>query len=66
MRYIEIGMAIYGPSRDEIEKIVSEAIEKRKKGLVADIVTFRADLAKALTPKPKTDDAADRKNGQGL
>jgi hypothetical protein len=52
---IDLIVAIYGSSRLEVEKIIKEAVESRKNNVLADIVTFRAELAKSLLSQPKTD-----------
>jgi hypothetical protein len=52
---IDLVMAIYGASRSEVEKIIKEGVESRKNNVLADIVTFRAELAKSLLSQPKTD-----------
>ena len=65
-RYVELSMAMYGVSRAQVEDAIHGPIEARKKNIVADIVTFRAELAKALLSQPKRDDASDEKKGQGL
>ncbi len=61
-RYERLGFALYGET-DNFKKFVKQPIEERKKRLVADIVTFRVDLAKeekkqqkespAVQPGPK-------------
>lgn len=52
---IDLVIAIYGTSRAEAEKIIKEGVENRKNSVLADIVTFRAELTKALASRPKTD-----------
>jgi hypothetical protein len=64
--FIELAMAIYGTSRSEVEKTVGDAVESRKKSIVADIVTFRAEMAKALQSQPKSENATDSKKAQGI
>lgn len=51
---IELIMAIYGASRLDVEKNIKEGVENRKNSVLADIVTFRAELAKSLLSQPKT------------
>jgi hypothetical protein len=66
----DLVIAIYGSSRSEVEKIIKEGVENRKSGVLADIVTFRAELTKSLLSQPKTDSAPQvdiaSKNGSGL
>ena len=50
---MSLGIAFYGGSKAELQKIVKDAIEERKKHIVADIVTFRANVAKELMNQPK-------------
>ncbi len=45
-RYASLGLAFYGASRDEMQKRVKEPLDERKKRVVADIVTLRAERAK--------------------
>lgn len=56
-KYIETSMAVYGLNRVDVEKIVNVSVEKRKNTILADIVTFRAALNKAIasgsSQKPK-------------
>ena len=63
-KFIRLGMAIFGISRAEIEKIVGQALEGQKKKMIADIVTFRSELAKALLVEPKHDGKS--KKGDGI
>ena len=63
--FVELGMAIYGSSKSEMEKIVQDAIGERKKNIVADIVTFRAEAARALQTQPRNNGATDEKKGEG-
>jgi hypothetical protein len=65
-RFVEVGMAIYGVSRKELEGTIHDAIENRKKNIVADVVTFRAELTKALLSRQKNDAPPESKAGQGL
>jgi hypothetical protein len=58
-------MAIYGGSRSEVEKAIKEGVQNRKNDILADIVTFRAELAKSLQAQPKTDDAPKVDNASG-
>jgi len=71
-KYIEISMAIYGMSRAEVENNLRDTLEKQKKNIVAQIVTFRAELAKALIlqqkeeSQQKNQNTSDTKKGVGL
>jgi hypothetical protein len=65
-RYVELSIAMYGVSRAQVEDAIHDSLEKRKKNIVADIVTFRAELAKALLAQPKGEDATEAKKDQGL
>jgi hypothetical protein len=58
-RVASLGVAFYGASKDGFQTIVKEPLDERKKRLVADIVTFRADLAKEAAKQPKEVPAAD-------
>jgi hypothetical protein len=66
---IDLIMAIYGASRSEVERVINQDVQNRKNNVLADVVTFRAELAKSLSlPKtnnpPKLDAAS--KNDAGL
>lgn len=52
-RVASLGFAFYGATKDDFQKIVKEPLEERKKRLVADIVTLRAELAKEAAKQPK-------------
>lgn len=54
-RFVSLGMALFNSSREEVQKIVGNALAKQKANMVADIVTFRAELAKAMATQPKED-----------
>jgi hypothetical protein len=62
---IDLIIAIYGASRPEVEKIIKEGVENRKNNVLADIVTFRAELAKSLLSQPKTENAPKVDNASG-
>ena len=47
-KVVSYGIALFGNTRAESEKIVSEILAEQKKKMVADIVTFRAEIAKSL------------------
>jgi hypothetical protein len=64
--FVEVGMAIYGVSRKELENTLHDALETRRKNIVADVVTFRAELSKALLSRQKNDAAPASNTGQGL
>jgi hypothetical protein len=50
-----------------VEKIVGPIVEKRKNGLVAEIVTLRAELNKALSSQPNREVPSNKDTrGQGL
>lgn len=52
-RLASLGIAFYGASKDDFQRIVGEPLDERKRRLVADIVTLRADLAKEAAKQPK-------------
>lgn len=52
-RVASLGFAFYGATKDDFQKLVKEPLEERKKRLVADIVTLRAELAKEAAKQPK-------------
>jgi len=54
-KFISLGMALFNTSREEIQRIVGPALEKQKSTIIADIVTFRAELARAIGSQPKPD-----------
>ena len=64
----EITVAIYGSSQQEAEKIIADSVAERKRSLVADIVTFRAELTKTLLAQPKkpAPESTPTPAGQGL
>lgn len=53
-----LGFAFYGASRDDFQRIVKEPLEERKKRLVAEIVTLRAELSKETAKSAKAPEAA--------
>lgn len=55
-KFVSLGMALFNAPRAEVEKIVGQGLEKQKKKMVADIVSFRAELNKALLSQPKSDE----------
>ncbi|WP_292530438.1 hypothetical protein [Methylocystis sp.] len=64
-KFISLGMALFNASRAEVEKIVGQALEKQKKKMVADIVSFRAELNKAIMSQPKSDENSDSQHKKG-
>jgi len=52
-KFVDLMLALSGGSRESAEKLVSDSIAERKKAIVADIVTFRAELTKTLMSQPK-------------
>jgi hypothetical protein len=52
-RLVGLGFAFYGASKAEFHSMVEGPLEERKKRLVADIVTLRADLAREAAKPPK-------------
>jgi hypothetical protein len=60
-KFVSLGVALYGASKSDVERIVTQRVEQQKKEMVADIVTFRAELNKALLSQPKAGDR--RENG---
>ncbi len=55
-KFVKVGMALFNTSRAEMERIVGPALAAQKRKIVAEIVTFRAELTKALASQPKRDD----------
>jgi hypothetical protein len=51
-KFVSLGMALFNASRSDVEQIVGQALEKQKKKMVADIVSFRAELNKAIMSQP--------------
>ena len=65
--FTELSMALFGLSKSDAEKRVSDALDTRKKTIVADIVTFRAALNKSLSEQKGNEETKVKdKNGQGL
>jgi hypothetical protein len=54
-KFVSLGVALYGASKADVERIVTTRVEQQKREMVADIVTFRAELNKALLSQPKPD-----------
>ncbi len=54
-KLMSLGVALYGASKTDVERIVTQRVEQQKKEMVADIVTFRAELNRALLSQPKPD-----------
>ncbi len=54
-KFVSLGVALYGASKADVERIVTTRVDQQKKEMVADIVTFRAELNKALLSQPKPD-----------
>jgi hypothetical protein len=67
-KFVSLGVALFNASRASVEKIVSDALAEQKKNMVADIVSFRAKLNKALRSQPKENDSSDgkAKGGTGI
>jgi hypothetical protein len=68
-KFISLGVAIYGSSKEDLEKLVNHAVEQRKRHIVADIVTFRAELAKlkaAQPNKPSAEQPIKPTDGRGI
>jgi hypothetical protein len=53
-KFVSLGMALFNASRADMQKIVGGSLVKQKNNMVAEIVTFRAELAKAIAKQPKT------------
>jgi hypothetical protein len=51
-KFVSLGMALFNASRSDVEQIVGQALEKQKKKMVAEIVSFRAELNKAIMSQP--------------
>ncbi len=52
-----LGFAFYGASRDDLQRIVKEPLEERKRRVVAEIVTLRAELSKEAAKPAKPPEA---------
>ncbi len=66
-KYVSLGVAFYGGSKSEMQKIVKDAVDERKKHIVADIVTFRASVTKELMTQPKSNsDVSQTKPANGI
>jgi len=67
-KFISLGVAFYGASKADLKKIVKDAVEERKKHIVADIVSFRASVTKELMTQPKqgTEAAPTTKPANGI
>ena len=64
-KFVSLGMALFNAPRVDVEKIVGQALEKQKKKMVADIVSFRAELNKAIMSQPKSDENSDSQHKKG-
>ena len=47
-KFVSLGMALFNVSKADMKKVVDEALSKQKNNMVAEIVTFRAELAKSI------------------
>jgi hypothetical protein len=54
-RFVSLGVALFNAPRAEVERIVGAGLAEQKKRMVADIVTFRAELARALLNESKNE-----------
>ncbi|MDB5509210.1 MAG: trypsin-like serine protease with C-terminal domain containing [Hyphomicrobiales bacterium] len=52
-KFVSLGIAMFGASRETVERLVTQRLDRQKKEMIADIVTFRAELSKAQSSKPK-------------
>jgi len=50
-RFVSVGVALLNVSRAQVEREVRQALAKQKDSMVADIITFRAEVAKSLLNK---------------
>jgi hypothetical protein len=50
-RFISVGVALLNVPRAQVEREVRQALARQKDAIVAEIVTFRAELAKSLLEK---------------
>ena len=50
-RFISVGVALLNVPRAQVEREVRQVLARQKEAIVADIVTFRAELAKSLLEK---------------
>jgi hypothetical protein len=51
-KFVSLGVAIFNVSKDEMKKIISSTISDTKNSIITEIVTFRAESAKAKAKKP--------------
>lgn len=61
-KFVSLGMALFNASRVDVEKIVGDALADQKKSMVAEIVSFRAQLNKSMSAQPKKSDGGDNKD----
>jgi hypothetical protein len=52
-KFVSLGVALLNIQRSEVQTLISTALGQQKSRMVADIVTFRAELAKALAEQSK-------------
>jgi hypothetical protein len=57
-RFVSVGVALLNVPRAQVEREVRQALARQKEAIVAEIVTFRAELAKSLLNKDAPSEAA--------
>jgi hypothetical protein len=62
-KFIETTMALYNMGRADVEKIVDPTLDERKKKILAEIVSFRAAVNKAISSQPKSPDQGEKGTG---
>jgi hypothetical protein len=54
-KFVSLGVALLNMQRSEVQTLLSNSLVQEKSRMVAEIVTFRAELAKAIAQQPKAD-----------
>jgi hypothetical protein len=65
-KFIRLGVALFNNTRADVERSVRTALSDQKKRMVAEIVTFRAEVAKALMEESRRDRSAPATNRPGI
>lgn len=65
-KFVSLGVALLNLPRADIQRIVSDHLATRKKSMVAEIVTFRAELARAIANQPKQENPGEAKTSNGI
>jgi hypothetical protein len=62
-KFIETTMALYNMGREDVDKIIAPTLEERKRQILAEIVSFRAAVNKAISSQPKAPDNGEKGTG---